>query len=46
MNKTNQDIPGFFKISRDTTRTKIKLGFRELNLTSKATPSNLSKLYR
>ena len=29
--KWNREIPGFFKISRDTSRTKIKPGSWELN---------------
>ena len=29
--KSNREIPGFFKISRDISRTKIKTGSRELN---------------
>ena len=32
--KSNREIPGFFKISRDISRLKIKPGSRELNPSS------------
>ena len=32
--KSIREIPGFFKISRDTPRSKIKPGSRELNPTT------------